>query len=817
MCDEAHTACQYNVSGLTHATSYQISIIAVSFGGQSKESEALVASTAAQAPSPARDISVALSVNSDSVTTDAQVTWLASGGNGEPVGSYNVTACDVDAQPSSADLSFCGTSDCSAQVLATFAGQETCQSRINWLSSANGGGHSRYAACSLVAGEFPSECGLCDIAWDTCYTVSVLGTTTQTYLTSLPAGRNYTIAVEAFNSIGSSGKATARGLFTSYDKPMQGIKPAQAVALSNLDAKTDLHVIWAEPWSNGYEITAYDLKIDDSVIVSGLTRDPHVQQYTLTGLHPGTTHTFSVRAVNERGEGAFSPTLSLTTQDSMPGLMGRPSINSMNASTITIAIINDALYSGGQPITGYYLRVRTNPASIDNIVSLQTAQLPTTYVMHNRQTNLDYIFQVAAENSNGRGDWSQELEVSSTTSELPSSPASFEVDQSSVDATSFDVSWSIPANNQSASVSHYRLEMQYLVCEAVITNCTSTSGVLTTSYQLLYPSNCTAGMSCTATVSGANVEPATTYDLRLTAESAVGSSIPTAVVSVSTSADVPQMPVAPTVVDVQNSSVMLSWSTPRNNGAEITLYRCVACLEDNSICYPEIVLATSSATTNCTVSSLPSAQNFTLAVEAINSIGSSGNQSAPGIHTTLAAPMRGYSPTWLAPLPGLSPKTTIRVTWASPFANGLPITNYVLTINGVPVTVPASNDAPQYSVVGLNPGTVVTFTSSAVNLRGRGEESLPQSFETERDVPGKPPIPVALSVNATTLVIQAQPPPFDGGELVSRYEFLLVHANNTVESLMSGSVGAVPDLLVINDRELGMVQLPNASSEQQGR
>ena len=339
----------------------------------------------------------------------------------------------------------------------------------------------------------------------------------------------------------------------------------------------------------------------------------------------------------------------------------------------------------------------------------------------------------------------------------------------------------------------------------MITNCTSTSGVLTTSYQLLYPSNCTAGMSCTATVSGANVEPATTYDLRLTAESAVGSSIPTAVVSVSTSADVPQMPVAPTVVDVQNSSVMLSWSTPRNNGAEITLYRCVACLEDNSICYPEIVLATSSATTNCTVSSLPSAQNFTLAVEAINSIGSSGNQSAPGIHTTLAAPMRGYSPTWLAPLPGLSPKTTIRVTWASPFANGLPITNYVLTINGVPVTVPASNDAPQYSVVGLNPGTVVTFTSSAVNLRGRGEESLPQSFETERDVPGKPPIPVALSVNATTLVIQAQPPPYDGGEHVSRYEFLLVHANNTVESLMSGSVGAVPDLLVINDRELGMV------------
>lgn len=57
----------------------------------------------------------------------------------------------------------CSCSVCTEQVLNSDAGGHTCQERIHWLQSADGGSLSENDACVVIAhDEFPDECGACD-------------------------------------------------------------------------------------------------------------------------------------------------------------------------------------------------------------------------------------------------------------------------------------------------------------------------------------------------------------------------------------------------------------------------------------------------------------------------------------------------------------------------------------------------------------------------------------------------------------------------------------------------------------------------------
>ena len=81
--------------------------------------------------------------------------------------------------------------------------------------------------------------------------------------------------------------------------------------------------------------------------------------------------------------------------------------------------------------------------------------------MHGRQSNLDYIFQVAAENSIDVGEWSSELEVSSVTSVCQAPPRMLiSLQVASALATLRVLTF---PNNQSLSTTHFRVELQYLV------------------------------------------------------------------------------------------------------------------------------------------------------------------------------------------------------------------------------------------------------------------------------------------------------------------------------------------------------------------
>ena len=88
---------------------------------------------------------------------------------------------------------------------------------------------------------------------------------------------------------------------------------------------------------------------------------------------------------------------------------------------------------------------------------------------------------------------------------------------------------------------------------------------------------------------------------------------------------------------------------------------------------------------------LPSGRNYTVSVEALNGIGSSGNATAAEESTTKAVPMDAYPP-FLAPtLDGLDPTSNLHVMWHPPYDNGEPIEKGFLEVDGVEPEVALSS------------------------------------------------------------------------------------------------------------------------------
>ena len=77
-------------------------------------------------------------------------------------------------------------------------------------------------------------------------------------------------------------------------------------------------------------------------------------------------------------------------------------------------------------------------------------------------------------------------------------------------------------------------------------------------------------------------------------------------------------------------------SAPAANGDPITSYKLYACDVQSFVCF---VQPSGINPTRATVAGLPSGRNYTVSVEALNGIGSSGNATAAEESTTKAVPM----------------------------------------------------------------------------------------------------------------------------------------------------------------------------------
>ncbi len=192
----------------------------------------------------------------------------------------------------------------------------------------------------------------------------------------------------------------------------------------------------------------------------------------------------------------------------------------------------------------------------------------------------------------------------------------------------------------------------------------------------------------------------------------------------------PDAPAAPTVLEVRNATVVLSWPSPLANGAPITGYT----VNGNGV-------SQECPGTTCTISGLRNGDTYTFTVTARNEVGDSAPSPASG-------PARPDT----RPDPPAAPVLTfadraLDVTWTAPRNEGSAITGYDVEISpgGAAVTVTGTS----YRFTGLTNGQSYQVRVRAVNAAPEPSEWSGYSApEVPAGVPAQPAAPTATPAGA---------------------------------------------------------------------
>ena len=513
---------------------------------------------------------------------------------------------------------------------------------VAWAApTANGDPISRYVVYA------------CDAQSGGCVLTSVTGSplpATSVSVTGLSAGRNYTIAVAAENTIGLGPNGTAGGAFTTHAPPQQCEAPVRALELEGLDNVTSIHVQWVPPFDNGRPITGYQLVVD------GKARSiPASQtQFILSSLYPGTSHNFSVAALNSIGAGAASDVTVLLTQADAPGRPPAPT-SIVNQHTIIVTVL-EAPYDGGFDLASYDLAIFENGAARP-LVTLSVSGV-LEHTLNDRDSGIRYTFQTRARNVRGTaGKWSPVLTVASVAAQFPNSPR--DVTLSGVTPRSFTISWRLPDHARSDAISSHRLSISHAPTNVSIllpltqTSCKAAEGSPLPCSQLI-------DAASFSSITESTLVPSTNYSLLLTAVNSYGSSVPAAV-HVVTLADVPDGPSGVTVSNVGSTGMDVSWTAPRPTAPTSSVTSSTHATEraaaSASKC-PAGRRPTSVSSTGCS-----SRAATTRSPSQRRTRSASGPTAASGTYTTLSVPQQ-CEPAVRARLNGLPNTTVIHVSWA---------------------------------------------------------------------------------------------------------------------------------------------------------
>ena len=192
-------------------------------------------------------------------------------------------------------------------------------------------------------------------------------------------------------------------------------------------------------------------------------------------------------------------------------------------------------------------------------------------------------------------------------------------------------------------------------------------------------------------------------------------------------------PSAPTGVSATaaDSSAVLSWTAPYDNGGPITSYKITPFVGSTA----QTPTVTGSNQTNATVTGLSNGTTYTFTVQAINSAGTSV-ASAPSGSVTPAPGTAPGAPIGVAASPASG---QAQVSWSAPASNGgSTITKYTVTpfqgTTALTNTVVTGNPAPTTAnVAGLSNGAAYTFTVKATNGAAPGPASAASASVTPWD------------------------------------------------------------------------------------
>ncbi|WP_203581043.1 Ig-like domain-containing protein [Microbacterium hibisci] len=245
----------------------------------------------------------------------------------------------------------------------------------------------------------------------------------------------------------------------------------------------------------------------------------------------------------------------------------------------------------------------------------------------------------------------------------------------------------------------------------------------------------------------------------------------------------PDAPGTPSVSSVQDRTVVLSWTPPADNGAEIERYLVTSTAGN----YEKECLATT-----CTLDGLTNNVKYNFVVVAVNRVGPS-EASAPSEEARPdARPDTPAAPTLVFG------DRSLNVSWVTPSTPGSPVQNYTLEISPAPPSgISQKQEVVGNSLVwdGLQNGVAYQVRVQAHNLAPDPSSFSPWSVS---EIPARAPEPPAApSVNRLDPVgNQAQlevvwTPPADNGDSISAYELQIVQGGAVVRTV-TGIPGTQP-------------------------
>ncbi|MEY3406307.1 MAG: hypothetical protein RLZZ556_379, partial [Actinomycetota bacterium] len=473
-------------------------------------------------------------------------------------------------------------------------------------------------------------------------------TATNLQVTGLEPSTNYRFRIAAVNGPGISNYSTVVSATTSE----QALSSPRNLATSQITA-TAILLSWQTPLTTGGQtVSNYLVEYSSDSGSTWLTYPKQVSSETslnISDLQPGKTYILRVSAITASATSSPSASLTATTLASVPSQARSITFSAVTKTSLSVNWLAP-ITNNGSEVTNYQVEMSSNSGStwtkIDRTVSTNTSTLVSGLI-----AGSTYQFRVFAINSVGIGDASDAKSITTVQASIPSAPANLTF--SNIRANSISASWTAVVS--SPRVTNYVVEI-------------SRDG-----------SNWNVVPKKTSTITSlaiGNLLPGTNYKLRVASINPEGQSA-FKEGSVTTLATLPTAPAKPTATEITSSSLVLSWTTPNNGGAEITNY--LIEISGGGSTWAAINKPISTAT-SLEISGLKVATKYSFRVKAVNSVGVSKVSSVLGVTTLPVVPN--------APVLTLKSvtATSAAIFWVAAANGGARVVDYLVEIssdNGV--------------------------------------------------------------------------------------------------------------------------------------
>ncbi|CAB4323800.1 MAG: hypothetical protein F2520_07705 [Actinobacteria bacterium] len=536
----------------------------------------------------------------------------------------------------------------------------------------------------------------------------------------LTPGVTYRITVAARNAAGF-GAASAPVTF----RPVVAA-PAPTGAVGTFGDRS-VSVSWTAPANISTFFSADSYYLVTASPDGATCRSERATSCRVEGLENGVSYTFTVRFVNNAGDGAESLASAAVLPGAIPSAPLGVAVTAGNAS-IAVSWSGPADL-GGRAIVAY---IATTSVGSTGAKSCRTtgARFCTIVGLVGEET---YTVTVVARTVLGSSGGTTSDEV------IPLGSSRSPVNVVGVSgAGSVRISWSAPPTTASVSVTGYTV--------------LSTPGDFT----------CSTTTELTCVVSG--LTNGVSYTFVVTATASDSRQTP----SFASAAVVPaRAPDAPTAVSgtVSGSSVLVQWAEPSDNGGSAVTSYTVTSSPGSRSC--------TTAALNCLVSGLTLGTTYTFTVVASNLAG----RSVPSSATVGVVPMS--APNAPTAVRGVSGAASVTVSWAPALSNGSGVTGYTVESSPKSAGCVTGGNATTCVVSGLANGVSYTFTVRATNAVGDSRPGVGAAAIVPASVPDAPTA-VAGSISGVGSVSVSWSAPLDnGGSVVTRYSVVAFPGGRT--------------------------------------